>query len=105
MFSLCVVFKQLSIQYDIYDSLKGKTINIAQFICIGINVYTKYIPVGCIWQLLQMSQKAAKLLNYCILHWRLNALVNVLFLHDFFFKFHALTSVFKKGEAGPHVKE
>ena len=29
---------------------------------------------GCIWQLLSMGQKAAKLPNYCILHWRLNAL-------------------------------
>jgi hypothetical protein len=29
---------------------------------------------GCIWQLLAMGQKAAKLPNYCILHWRLNAL-------------------------------
>jgi len=30
---------------------------------------------GCIWQLLTMGQKAAKLPNYCILHWRLNALI------------------------------
>jgi hypothetical protein len=29
---------------------------------------------GCIWQLLSMGKKAAKLPNYCILHWRLNAL-------------------------------
>ena len=29
---------------------------------------------GCIWQLLSMGEKAAKLPNYCILHWRLNAL-------------------------------
>jgi hypothetical protein len=36
------------------------------------NVYKK--QQGCIWQLLTMGQKAAKLPNYCILHWRLNAL-------------------------------
>jgi hypothetical protein len=32
--------------------------------------------MGCIWQLLRMGEKAAKLPNYCILHWRLNALKN-----------------------------
>jgi hypothetical protein len=29
---------------------------------------------GSIWQLLTMGKKAAKLPNYCILLWRLNAL-------------------------------
>ena len=61
--------------------------------------------MGCIWQLLSMGQKAAKQPNYCILHWRLNALINVTCLHDFFLKFHALTSIFKLGEANPRVKE
>ena len=36
---------------------------------------------GCIWQLLTMGQKAAKLPNYCILHWRLNALKMCSILH------------------------
>jgi len=30
---------------------------------------------GSIWQLLAMGEKAAKLPNYCILLWRLNALM------------------------------
>jgi hypothetical protein len=30
---------------------------------------------GSIWQLLAMGEKAAKLPNYCILLWRLNALI------------------------------
>jgi hypothetical protein len=30
---------------------------------------------GSIWQLLTMGEKAAKLPNYCILLWRLNALI------------------------------
>jgi len=72
---------------------------------IGTNPNVANKQQGCIWQLLRMGQKAAKQPNYCILHWRLNALINDLFLHKFLLIFHALTSVFKKGEAGPRVKE
>ena len=37
------------------------------------NPNVAYVQQGCIWQLLSMGLKAAKLPNYCILHWRLNA--------------------------------
>jgi len=41
---------------------------------IGTNPNVANKQQGCIWQLLRMGQKAAKQPNYCILHWRLNAL-------------------------------
>jgi hypothetical protein len=43
----------------------------------NVNTFIKIFCVkkqqGSIWQLLTMGQKAAKLPNYCILLWRLNA--------------------------------
>jgi hypothetical protein len=52
---------------------------------INTTLFVNYEKQGCIWQLLTMGQKAAKLPNYCILHWRLNALnkVGYSFLYTF----------------------